>query len=184
MARFGSDMYVVTLPTLQIKIYKFKNTVFCMLHLTREILFYMALHSRIRKMKTSISYSLILRYFLLYLLFYLPFSYFFLFSSFSFLSPLPPPYTTTSSKSTLAFCPPSPSHFLCVNSTNFISRSSGVSSSNFGGSCGSSFSLQEERESCEGEGEAMGRILSMQRQGIPNIVTIHRNSATTLDKSK
>jgi hypothetical protein len=30
----------------------------------------------------------------------------------------------------------------------------------------------------------MGRILSMQRQGIPNIVTIHRNSATTLDKSK
>jgi len=34
--------------------------------------------------------------------------------------------------------PPSPPlpHFLCVNSTNFISRSSGASSSNFGGSCG------------------------------------------------
>jgi len=52
-----------------------------------------------------------------------------IFPSISFsLCPLLPPYRPRHPK------PPSHSlpHFLCVNSTNFISRSSGASSSNFG----------------------------------------------------
>ena len=91
-----------------------------------------------------------------------------IFPSLLLLCPLLPPYRPRHPK------PPSYSlpHFLCVNSTNFISRSSGASSSNFGGSCGWTFSLQEERDGVSRGGGDAGWISSIRHQRIPNTVTI------------